>query len=68
MFVLQSGLATVTCISWKGDFIVYGDSDGTLCMWDLRGKTSRYFSHSHHLFRGRGNTTSSPEFEEILNS
>ncbi|XP_041368583.1 WD repeat-containing protein 11-like [Gigantopelta aegis] len=37
----DSGLSTVTCLAWKGDFLVFGDVDGTQCLWDLKAKISR---------------------------
>ncbi|XP_071090050.1 WD repeat-containing protein 11-like isoform X1 [Haliotis cracherodii] len=37
----ESGLSTVTTLAWKGDFLVFGDVDGTQCLWDLKAKISR---------------------------
>lgn len=33
-------MGMVTSISWKGDLIVIGDSDGNLSLWDT--KTKKY--------------------------
>ena len=37
----ESGMGTITWVAWKADFLVFGDADGQLCVWDLRAKTSR---------------------------
>ncbi len=29
-------LAAVSCVAWKGDILVLGDSGGGLIFWDLR--------------------------------
>ena len=38
----QSGLARVTALAWKGDNLIFGDSEGFQCLWDLKAKISRY--------------------------
>ncbi len=35
---------TITCISWKSDHIVRGDSEGNLNIWDVRTRTSRHIN------------------------
>ena len=40
--IFQSGLSTITCLAWKSDFLVFGDVDGTQCLWDLKAKISRF--------------------------
>lgn len=37
----QSGMGTITWIAWKGDFILFGDGEGQLSVWDLKNKTQR---------------------------
>ena len=37
----ESGMGTITWVAWKADYLVFGDADGQLCVWDLRAKTSR---------------------------
>ncbi|OWF51700.1 WD repeat-containing protein 11-like isoform X2 [Mizuhopecten yessoensis] len=37
----ESGLGSISCIAWKGECITFGDGDGQLCIWDLKGRTSR---------------------------
>ena len=54
-------LATITCISWKSDHIVRGDSEGNLNIWDVRTKTSRNITTKRGFVKkirfapGRGN-------------
>ncbi|CAN8021726.1 unnamed protein product [Ixodes persulcatus] len=38
---MQAGMASITSIAWKSDYIVLGDADGTLTVWDLKGKVLR---------------------------
>ena len=33
-------VGVVTCLAWKGDWIVTGDSAGSLHLWDLKAKVS----------------------------
>lgn len=37
----EAGMASITSIAWKSDHIVLGDADGTLTVWDLKGKVLR---------------------------
>ena len=37
----ETSLGVITCIGWKSDHIVRGDSDGNLNVWDVRTRTSR---------------------------
>lgn len=37
----ESGMGSVTWLTWKGDYLAFGDADGQLCIWDLKAKTSR---------------------------
>ncbi|XP_050396083.2 WD repeat-containing protein 11 [Patella vulgata] len=37
----ENGLGTITCLAWKNDYLMFGDVDGILCCWDLKGKISR---------------------------
>lgn len=37
----EAGMASVTSIAWKSDHIVLGDAEGTLTVWDLKGKVLR---------------------------
>ncbi|KAK3729030.1 hypothetical protein RRG08_005403 [Elysia crispata] len=37
----ESGLARVTALAWKGDNLIFGDSEGFQCLWDLKAKISR---------------------------
>ncbi|GFO31567.1 WD repeat-containing protein 11 [Plakobranchus ocellatus] len=37
----ESGLARVTALAWKGDNLIFGDSEGFQCLWDLKVKISR---------------------------
>ncbi|EEC18794.1 hypothetical protein IscW_ISCW014326 [Ixodes scapularis] len=37
----EAGMASITSIAWKSDYIVLGDADGTLTVWDLKGKVLR---------------------------
>lgn len=37
----ESGMGTITWIAWKGDFILFGDGEGQLSVWDLKNKTQR---------------------------
>ncbi|KAH3790800.1 hypothetical protein DPMN_169007 [Dreissena polymorpha] len=37
----QSGMGTITWLAWKGDFIVFADADGQICLWDLKAKQAR---------------------------
>ncbi|XP_056005072.1 WD repeat-containing protein 11-like [Ostrea edulis] len=37
----ESGMGTITWIAWKGDFILFGDGEGQLSVWDLKSKTQR---------------------------
>jgi hypothetical protein len=41
IFCTQSGMGTITWIAWKGDFILFGDGEGQLSVWDLKSKTQR---------------------------
>lgn len=58
---LMSVSATITCISWKSDHIVRGDSEGNLNIWDVRTKTSRNITTKRGFIKkirfapGRGN-------------
>ncbi|KAK3585480.1 hypothetical protein CHS0354_003328 [Potamilus streckersoni] len=57
----ENGLGTITWLSWKNDYLVFGDGDGQLCLWDLRLKTSRTTSTHRGWIKkirfapGRGN-------------
>lgn len=48
MIVLQ---ATVTCLAWKDDWIITGDSAGTLHFWDLKERVSRSVVTGHGAVR-----------------
>ncbi|XP_052225390.1 WD repeat-containing protein 11-like isoform X2 [Dreissena polymorpha] len=37
----ESGMGTITWLAWKGDFIVFADADGQICLWDLKAKQAR---------------------------
>ncbi|XP_065339644.1 WD repeat-containing protein 11-like [Cloeon dipterum] len=37
----ETGVSGVTCIAFKNDLIVQGDSDGLLNIWDLKARSSR---------------------------
>ncbi|CAL1537683.1 unnamed protein product [Lymnaea stagnalis] len=37
----ESGLARITALAWKGDCLMFGDSEGFQCLWDLKAKISR---------------------------
>ncbi|XP_077544375.1 WD repeat-containing protein 11-like isoform X1 [Haemaphysalis longicornis] len=37
----EAGMVSVTSIAWKSDHIVLGDAEGTLTVWDLKGKVLR---------------------------
>ncbi|KAK8771560.1 hypothetical protein V5799_025192 [Amblyomma americanum] len=37
----EAGMASITSIAWKSDHIVLGDAEGTLTVWDLKGKVLR---------------------------
>ncbi|XP_071948596.1 WD repeat-containing protein 11-like [Antedon mediterranea] len=37
----ESGMGSVTCIAWKQDLMVLGDTEGNLNLWDIKGKISR---------------------------
>ena len=38
----DSGLGSITCMTWKGETLVMGDADGNLGIWDLKARVSRY--------------------------
>lgn len=40
-------MGAVTCLAWKGDWIVTGDSAGALHFWDLKAKLSRSIMTNH---------------------
>ncbi|XP_071448701.1 WD repeat-containing protein 11-like [Hetaerina americana] len=40
----EHGVGMVTCIAFKSDTVVQGDADGTLNVWDLKGRLSRNIS------------------------
>ena len=40
--VFQSGMGAISWLAWKGDYLVFGDADGQLCLWDLKAKQARY--------------------------
>jgi len=40
-------VGAVTCLAWKGDWIVTGDTAGSLHLWDLKAKVSRSIL-THH--------------------
>ncbi|KAL3863810.1 hypothetical protein ACJMK2_005541 [Sinanodonta woodiana] len=37
----ENGIGPITWLTWKNDYLVFGDADGQLCVWDLKHKTSR---------------------------
>ncbi|XP_052771962.1 WD repeat-containing protein 11-like [Mya arenaria] len=37
----ESGMSSITWLAWKGDFLLFGDADGQLCLWDLKAKQAR---------------------------
>ncbi|KAH9489673.1 WD repeat-containing protein 11, partial [Bulinus truncatus] len=37
----ESGLSRITALAWKSDFLLFGDSEGYQCLWDLKAKISR---------------------------
>uniref|UniRef100_A0A4W3H4F0 WD repeat-containing protein 11 n=1 Tax=Callorhinchus milii TaxID=7868 RepID=A0A4W3H4F0_CALMI len=37
----DGSMGSITCIAWKGDTLVLGDSDGNLNFWDLKARLSR---------------------------
>ncbi|KAF6112263.1 WD repeat domain 11 [Phyllostomus discolor] len=37
----DGSMGSITCIAWKGDMLVLGDTDGNLNFWDLKGRVSR---------------------------
>ncbi|XP_005089399.1 WD repeat-containing protein 11 [Aplysia californica] len=37
----ESGLAKITALAWKGDILIFGDSEGFQCLWDLKARISR---------------------------
>ena len=53
--------ATISCIAWKSDHIVRGDSDGNLNVWDVRTRTARNVATNRGAVKkirfapGRGN-------------
>lgn len=57
----ESSLGTITCIAWKSDHIVRGDSDGNINVWDVKTRTSRNIATNRGPIKkmrfapGRGN-------------
>ncbi|XP_046385283.1 WD repeat-containing protein 11-like [Ischnura elegans] len=57
----EHGVGMVTCIAFKSDTVVQGDADGTLNVWDLKGRSSRNISTGRGCVRrlrfapGKGN-------------
>uniref|UniRef100_A0A8W8IK44 WDR11 TPR domain-containing protein n=1 Tax=Magallana gigas TaxID=29159 RepID=A0A8W8IK44_MAGGI len=57
----ESGMGTITWIAWKGDFILFGDGEGQLSVWDLKNKTQRTMASRRGWIKkirfapGRGN-------------
>ena len=57
----EASLATITCIAWKSDLIVRGDSEGNLNVWDVRTRTARSVATNRGAVKkvrfapGRGN-------------
>lgn len=41
---VESGLSVITSLAWKNDHLAFGDMDGILCIWDLKGRISRTVS------------------------
>uniref|UniRef100_A0A2C9KHQ4 Uncharacterized protein n=1 Tax=Biomphalaria glabrata TaxID=6526 RepID=A0A2C9KHQ4_BIOGL len=37
----ESGLNRITALAWKSDYLLFGDSEGYQCLWDLKAKISR---------------------------
>ncbi|CAG5129448.1 unnamed protein product [Candidula unifasciata] len=37
----ESGLSRITALAWKNDNLIFGDSEGLQCLWDLKAKISR---------------------------
>ncbi|XP_033632855.1 WD repeat-containing protein 11-like isoform X3 [Asterias rubens] len=57
----DSGLGSITCMTWKGETLVMGDADGNLGIWDLKARVSRnYPTHRSSIKKvkfapGKGN-------------
>ncbi|XP_022080580.1 WD repeat-containing protein 11-like isoform X4 [Acanthaster planci] len=57
----DSGLGSITCMTWKGETLVMGDADGMLGVWDLKARVSRnYPTHRSSIKKvkfapGKGN-------------
>jgi len=45
----ETGLGTITCISWKSDMIVRGDTEGNVNIWNMKTRQSK------NIHTGRGN-------------
>lgn len=39
--LLDGSMGSIICIVWKGDILVFGDMDGNLNFWDLKGRVFR---------------------------
>lgn len=44
----ETGLGTITCISWKSDMIVRGDTEGNVNIWNMKSRQSK------NIHTGRG--------------
>jgi len=44
----ETGLGTITCISWKADMIVRGDTEGNVNIWNMKTRQSK------NIHTGRG--------------
>ena len=44
----ETGLGTITCISWKSDMIVRGDTEGNVNIWNMKTRQSK------NIHTGRG--------------
>ena len=57
----EASLASITCIAWKSDVIVRGDSEGNINVWDVRTRTARSVATNRGAVKkirfapGRGN-------------
>ncbi|GAB1607865.1 WD repeat-containing protein 11-like isoform X2 [Argonauta hians] len=41
---VESGLSIITSLAWKNDHLAFGDVDGVISVWDLKGRISRTIS------------------------
>lgn len=57
----EAGMFSASWVAWKSDYLVFGDSEGQLCVWDIKAKTSRTCSTHRGWIKkirfapGRGN-------------